>query len=341
MEHAEGTGGVDGIDIPAVTGWLADRLDWLAPPLTFTKLVGGHSNFTYRVQDANGRDFVLRRPPLGVLLPSAHDMGREFTLISGLWPTTVPVPEPLAHCEDPAVTGAPFYAMGFIDGGPIYTEEDVEARIATVADRARTGTSFVDTLAALHAVDPDEVGLGGLGKRDSYVARQLKRWYASWEASKNRELPDVDRLHGLLLDHLPEQSETRVVHGDYGLHNCIIGRDGTVLAVVDWEISTLGDPLADLAYGVNWWDRNDSPTRMEGFDPPEALVARYAEVTGRDLGQIEYYRCFNHWKTICIIQGVYARYLNGQKSSEGVDVDDFPVRIDEYLAKAVVLAERL
>jgi aminoglycoside phosphotransferase (APT) family kinase protein len=338
MEHTEG---IDGIDVGAVTAWLGERLEWLAAPLTFTKLTGGHSNFTYRVDDAAGHSFVVRRPPLGELLPMAHDMGREFTLITGLWPTPVPVPEPLAFCEDRDVTGAPFFAMGFIDGGPIYTEEDVEARIATVADRAATGPSFIDTLAALHAVDPDEVGLGGIGKRDSYVARQLNRWYGSWKASKNRDLPDVDRLHDVLVEHLPEQAETRVVHGDYGLHNCIVGRDGGVMAVVDWEISTLGDPLADFAYGLNWWDRDDSPTRMEGFAGPDALAERYAEVTGRDLGQLDYYRCFNHWKSICILQGVYARYLNGQKSSEGVDVDSFPLRIDEYLAKGVAMADNL
>ncbi|MPY96110.1 MAG: phosphotransferase [Acidimicrobiia bacterium] len=278
MEHTEG---IDGIDVEAVTRWLGERLEWLAPPLAFTKLTGGHSNFTYRVDDEGGRAFVVRRPPLGELLPMAHDMGREFTLISGLWPTPVPVPEPLAFCEDPEVTGAPFFAMGFVDGGPIYTEEDVVARIDGVADRAKTGPSFIDTLAALHAVDPDEVGLGKLGKRDSYVGRQLNRWYASWNASKNRDLPDVDRLHDFLAERLPEQAETRVVHGDYGLHNCVVGRDGTVLAVVDWEISTLGDPLADLAYCVNWWDRDDSPARMEGFDPPEALVERYGITTGR------------------------------------------------------------
>jgi aminoglycoside phosphotransferase (APT) family kinase protein len=330
---------VDGIDVAAVTTWLADRLDWLAPPLRFTKLEGGHSNFTYRVRGGDGRDFVLRRPPLGELLPMAHDMGREFTLISALWPTSVPVPEPLAFCEDREVTGAPFFAMGFVDGGPIYTEEDVEARIGSIEARGHTAASFIDTLAALHAVDPDEVGLGALGKRDSYVARQLHRWNVSWEASKNRELPGVERLHDLLLEHLPEQVETRVVHGDYGLHNCVVGLEGQVLAVVDWEISTLGDPLADFAYALNWWDRDNSPTRMEGFDPPERLVELYGDATGRDLSQIDYYRCFNHWKTICILQGVYARYLHGQKSTEGVDLDDFPLRIDEYLEKGLALAE--
>ncbi len=328
----------DGIEVEAVTAWLDERLDWLTPPLTFTKLTGGHSNFTYRVDDAGGRAFVLRRPPLGQLLPSAHDMGREFTLISALWPTPVPVPEPLAHCDDPSVTGAPFYAMGFIEGGPIYEDEDVISRIATVADRANTGPSFIDTLAALHALDVDEVGLGGLGKRDSYVGRQLKRWYQSWNASKNREIPDVDRLHDFLAERLPAQAETRVVHGDYGLHNCVVGRDGRVNAVVDWEISTLGDPLADLGYAINWWDRSDAAVHMEGFHSPDELIELYGKTTGRDLSQISYYRCFNHWKTICIIQGVYARYLNGQKSSEGIDVENFPVRIEEYRAKAVGLA---
>ena len=188
-----------------MTAWLAERLAGLAPPLRFTKLAGGHSNFTYRVDDEAGRTFVLRRPPLGELLPMAHDMGREFTIISALWPTAVPVPEPLAYCDDPSVTGARFYAMGWVEGRPLYTMTDAEEHLDEPA-RARTGPSFIDTLADLHAVDPDEVGLGGLGKRDSYVGRQLHRWYSSWNSSKNRELPDVDRLHDFLVGRLPDQT---------------------------------------------------------------------------------------------------------------------------------------
>ena len=337
-----------GFDVPSVTTWLADRLPGLVPPLRFTKLAGGHSNFTYRVDDEAGRVFVLRRPPLGELLPMAHDMGREFTIISALWPTAVPVPEPLAYCDDPSVTGARFYAMGWVEGRPLYTLTDAEEHLDEAA-RTRTGPSFIDTLADLHAVDPDAVGLGGLGKRDSYVGRQLHRWYSSWNASKNRELPDVDRLHDFLVGRLPTQTAVSVVHGDYGLHNCRVSADGPIAAVVDWEISTLGDPLADLAYCINTWvesadevaSRDDAPTQLPGFASRRELLDRYAARTGADLSEIEYYRCFNHWKTVCIVQGVYARYLHGQKDTEGVEVDEFPGRIERTLQLAVEAAERL
>ncbi|HSS10543.1 MAG TPA: phosphotransferase family protein, partial [Acidimicrobiales bacterium] len=324
-----------GFQVANVTAWLVDHVPDLTPPLRWTKLPGGHSNFTFRVNDAADRPLVVRRPPLGDLLPTAHDMGREFTMISALWPTPVPVPEPIAFCGDKSVTGANFYAMGWVEGRALYTAVDAEEHLSVEA-RAVTGPSFIDTLAALHAVDPDEVGLGGLAKRDSYVGRQLHRWYASWNASKNRELPDVDRLHSFLVERLPEQSKVSVVHGDYGLHNCRVAAAGHIAAVVDWEISTLGDPMADLAYCINTWidsgdeiaGRPDAPTVLPGFCRRQDLLERYANRSDLDLTQIDYYCCFNHWKTACIVQGVYARYLHGQKDAEDVDVDAFPERVD-------------
>lgn len=338
-----------GIEVARVTAWLGERIPGLAPPLRWTLLAGGHSNFTYRVDDEAGRAFVVRRPPLGELLPTAHDMGREFTVISALWPTPVPVPEPIAYCDDEAVTGARFYAMGWVEGRALYSDQDAEEHLPSIEARRRTGPSFVDTLAALHALDPDEVGLGGLAKRDSYVGRQLHRWYASWNASKDHERPEIDRLHAFLVERLPEQQKVAVVHGDYGLHNCRVAAAGHIAAVVDWEISTLGDPLADLAYCVNAWvespdeiaSRGDAPTTLPGFASRQELLDRYTGRTGADLGHIEYYRCFNHWKTACIVQGVYARYLHGQKGTEGVDVEGFPERIDRSVRLAAEAAERL
>jgi aminoglycoside phosphotransferase (APT) family kinase protein len=338
-----------GFDVERVTAWLVEHVPGLQPPLRWTKLPGGHSNFTYRVDDVVGRALVVRRPPLGELLPTAHDMRREFTVISALWPTPVPVPEPLAYTDDESVTGAQFYAMGWVEGRSLYTAAETAEHIPSEEARARTGPSFIDTLAALHSLDPDEIGLGGLGKRTSYVGRQLHRWYESWNASKNRELPDVDRLYTFLVDRLPEQIKVTVVHGDYGLHNCRVARDGHIAAVVDWEISTLGDPMADLAYCINAWveradvvaSRDDAPTVLPGFCGRQVLIDRYADQTGVDLGQLDYYRCFNHWKTVCIVQGVYARYLHGQKSTEDVDVDGFPGRIEKTLQLAVEAADRL
>ena len=337
-----------GIAVDAVTSWLAERVHWLVPPLRFTALEGGHSNFTYRVEDAEGHAFVLRRPPLGELLPTAHDMGREYRLISALWPTPVPVPEPVAYCDDISITGAPFFAMGWVEGRALYTDVDVTEHL-TLQARALTGPSFIQTLADLHALDPDAVGLGDLGKHENYVGRQIRRWYASWNASKNREIPAVDRLHDWLEQHLPQQATVAVVHGDYGLHNCRVASAGHIAAVVDWEISTLGDPLADLAYCVNAWvepgertaSRADAPTQLPGFCLRADLLDRYQQRTGADLTQIAYYRAFNHFKTAGILQGVYARYLAGQKSIDAAELAEWPERIDRTIDLAVQAATEL
>ena len=326
----EATDTPDGIEVGPVTAWLLEHRADLAGPFRWEKLPGGHSNFTYRVTDANGTAFVLRRPPLGELLPSAHDMAREFRIISALWPTPVPVPEPIAFCDDLSVTGARFYCMGAVDGKSLYEGADVEAQLAE--DKRRSiGFSFIDVLADLHALDPDAIGLGDLGRKDDYVGRQLKRWFASWNASQTEDsstLTDVAVLHDELVARLPEQGPARLVHGDYGLHNTLSHRDGYIAGVIDWEISTLGDPPADLAYALNTWvgpedppsPKADIPTLEPGFPSRQELIDRYAERTGSDLGQLPYYSAFNHWKTVCILQGVYARYLQGQKSSEGVDL---------------------
>ena len=334
----------DGIDVARVTAWLREQRPDYAAPLRFEKLPGGHSNFTYRVQDGNAKLFVLRRPPLGELLPSAHDMAREFRIISALWPTPVPVPEPIAFCDDTDVTGARFYCMGAVDGISLYEAADVQAQVPESL-RRNLSFSFIDVLADLHALDPDEIGLGQLGKKEDYVGRQLKRWFASWNASQTADsegLDDVARLHEELTRLLPEQGPARLVHGDYGLHNCLSAKGGFIAAVVDWEISTLGDPLADLAYALNTWIgpedpppvKPDAPTLEPGFARRDELVARYGERTGRDLSQLPFYSAFNHWKTTCILQGVYARYLQGQKSSEGVDLPQLAQRRDHALMLA-------
>ncbi len=349
--NGEPTDRPDGIDVPAVEAWLRTQLPDLAPPLLFTKLAGGHSNFTYKVDDTAGRSFVLRRPPMGELLPSAHDMGREYRIISALWPTPVPVPEPVAFCEDTAVTGAWFYCMGVVDGRALYLREDVELYVPEER-RRDLGFSFIDVLADLHDLDPDEIGLGGLGKKTDYVSRQLHRWFASWNASQTPDvegITEVARLHELLSGQVPDYSPARVVHGDYGLHNCLSHHSGRIAAVVDWEISTLGDPLADLAYALNTWAdendplpvREDGPTQAPGFPTKTELLERYASRTGRDVSGIDFYVSFNHWKTVCIIQGVYARYMAGQKSTEGVDLESLLERRDRSLELARIAASRL
>ncbi len=343
--------GPEGYRVDAVEAWIRDNVDGLTPPFEWTRLPGGHSNLTYQLKDQQGRLAVIRRPPQGELLPKAHDMSREWALISALGPTPVPVPAAYGFCESPDVTGAWFYVMGHINGHPLYNAEDTEKYVPE-SERRKMAYSFVDVLADLHAVDPDAVGLGDLGKRDSYVGRQLKTWYRSWMSSIEGAKLDDPRAHELqkfLLENLPEQGPARVVHGDYGLHNCLVGPDCTVAAVVDWEISTLGDPLADLAYALNWFsDPTDAEpplpeaaTAPPGFPGRLELAERYAARSGRDLSLLDYYIGFNRWKSACIVHGVYARYMEGKKSSDDVDLDEMRGRIGRSLELASEAVARL
>lgn len=342
----------EGYDIPAVEAWIAANVKGLEPPFQWTRLQGGHSNLTYALEDVGGRRAVIRRPPQGELLPRAHDMSREWALISALGPTAVPVPEALAFCESAEVTGAWFYLMSLVeDARPLYSAADTQAWVA--ADhRPRLAHSFIDVLAELHCLDPDELGLGELGRKEGYVARQLKTWYRSWTASQEAAGFDDARAHQMqrfFLEHLPAQGPARIVHGDYGLHNCLVGADGAVAAVVDWEISTLGDPLADLAYALNPWpDPADAvavdsaaATGGGGFPPRSELAQRYARRTGADLAQLDYYVGFNGWKTAAILQGVYARYRQGKKSAQDADLDLLRRRIVEALDFAERAVNRL
>ncbi len=223
-----------GIDLEKV-GAFIDR-----PGLSAELISGGRSNLTYKLTDAEGRAVVLRRPPLGQVLATAHDMGREHRIISALGPTPVPVPPALAYCDDPEVNGAPFYVMGFVDG--LVVRDAQQAEPLTPRQRNAAGSSLADVLAAIHAVDPDEVGLGDLGRRNDYIARQLKRWYSQFQQSKTREVPVVDEMHAFLSDHTPVQQGTAIVHGDYRLDNCILDRDrGNVVARHAREQQRLGD----------------------------------------------------------------------------------------------------
>lgn len=341
----------EGYDIPAVEAWIGANVTGLTPPFVWTRLEGGHSNLTYQLEDAGGRLAVVRRPPQGELLPKAHDMSREWALISALGPTPVPVPEALGFCEDTEVTGAWFYVMDLIDGRPLYNSRQTTEWVPAER-REILAFSFIDTLAELHALEPDAIGLGELGKKENYVGRQLKTWYRSWTSSIEAAQHDDPRAHSLqsfFLEHMPEQGPARVVHGDYGLHNVLIGADSTIAAVVDWEISTLGDPLADLAYALNPWPETaadiaaspDTATCVAGFPARSALAQRYAQRTGRDLGMLDFYIGFNCWKTAAIIHGVYARYMAGKKSTDGVDVVALRDRIDGSLAAAQEAIGRL
>jgi aminoglycoside phosphotransferase (APT) family kinase protein len=308
----------EGIDVDAVTAWFTEHVPAVRPPLGFDLIAGGRSNLTYSVADDAGQRWVLRRPPLGHVLATAHDMGREHRIISALAPTPVPVPPAVGLCPDDDVNGAPFYVMAFVDG-PI-VRDVAAAEALPLAHRQRAGMSIVDVLAAIHDVDVDAVGLGDLGRREGYVERQLKRWKGQWEKSKTRELPEIDEVHDRLAARIPPQGPATIVHGDYRLDNCILhAEDGTIAAVLDWELCTLGDPLADVGQLCMYWTEPgddvvaapDAPTMVEGFGTKADLLERYAKASGRDLDDIEFYVAFAYWKLACICEGVLDRYQAG------------------------------
>ena len=315
---------MDGIDVPKVTAWFERHIDGAQGPLDFVLIAGGRSNLTFKVTDANGTNYVLRRPPLGHVLATAHDMGREHRIISALQPTPVPVAPALGFCEDTDVNGAPFYVMGFVDG--VIVRDLASAKALEPEARAKAGEHLVDVLVDIHDINPDDVGLGDLGRKDGYIARQLKRWYGQFNQSKLREVPLVDEMHDFLAARIPEQQGAAIVHGDYRLDNCMLRTDGEVAAVLDWELCTLGDPLADLGLLMVYWNDPDDTTQAlagsgataaPGFPNREALRARYAARSSRDLSDLDYYVAFGYWKLACILDGVYTRYVKGAMGNDG------------------------
>jgi aminoglycoside phosphotransferase (APT) family kinase protein len=315
-----------GIDEQRVTQWFVNHVEGCVPPLAFSVIAGGHSNLTFRVTDAAGTQFVLRRPPLGHVLATAHDMAREHRLISAVGQTSVPVPRAIGLCTDVSVNDAPFYVMDFVDGVVLDTIEKAEG--LTLEARHHLGFDLVDVLADLHAIDIDAVGLGDLAKRSGYVERQIKRWSGQWDMSKTRELPAVEEVRDRLSANVPVEQSVGIAHGDYRLGNCLSDPvAGRVNAVLDWELCTLGDPLADVGYlGVYWSDdgapsmRLGDATGAGGFPSYDELVHRYSLRTGRDCSNINYYVAFSAWRLSVISEGVLARYLHGQMANEDPEV---------------------
>ena len=325
---------VEGIDVERVSAWFARSVPGAELPLTFSLIAGGRSNLTYEVTDSAANRFALRRPPLSHVLPTAHDMAREHRVISALGPTAVPVPRTLGLCQDREVNGAPFYVMEFVDG---HIVRDAESAAAALDERgrARAGRSLAETLAELHAVDVDAVGLGDFAKRDGYIERQLRRWHEQFRNSAVDDGIDtagvVDTVHDRLAADVPPQASSTIVHGDFRLDNTVLGDDGDVRAVLDWEICTLGDPLADMGLlMVYWTEPGDTaalmgvtPTTLAGFPSRAEMRRYYAERSGRDLSSLDYYVAFGYWKLACILQGVYARYVGGATAGDRSSVDGF------------------
>lgn len=308
---------VRGIDVARVTSWLVANVAGAVAPFSFSLIAGGRSNLTYKVTGSDGGQFVLRRPPLGHVLATAHDMGREHRIISAVGLTQVPVAKAVGLCTDSDVNGAPFYVMDFVEG--VVLDSPETGMTIDLAARTNASHSLIDTLVELHAVEPDTIGLGDLGKREGYLERQLRRWSTQWANSKTRELPVVEELHRRLASKVPAQIYTGIAHGDYRLGNCLVDpTTGSVKAVLDWELCTLGDLLADIGYLLVYWSDEGNPLRREndpsgspGYLSRAQILARYSERSGRDLSNIGYYEAFSCWRLACIAEGVLNRYKAG------------------------------
>jgi len=307
---------VAGLDSDAVSRWLATLGIEFTAPLHFQRIGLGQSNLTYRVTDAAGRSWVLRRPPLGHLLASAHDVMREARIIAALADTDVPAPRILGVTADSEFSDVPLVLMEFVDGLVVDTMD--VAKALTPQHRRRIALSLPRTLAKIHAVDLAKVGLADLASHKPYAQRQLKRWAGQWELSKTRELPELDELTRRLVAAAPEQREISLVHGDFHLRNLITSPEtGEVVATLDWELSTLGDPLADMGSLLTYWLEpgeslgNDfAPSTLDGFPDRAEMTRLYLEATGRDLAALQFWHVLGLWKLAIIAEGVMRRAID-------------------------------
>jgi len=316
-----------GVDTGALRAYLDRAVPGLAGgPLKAELIAGGRSNLTYVVSDGD-REWVLRRPPLGHVLPTAHNMAREYEVISALAGTAVPVPETYAHCADEAVLGAPFYLMEHVPGRVYRTGADLSGFSA--ADGRAVSTALVDVLADLHRVDPAAVGLAEFGRPEGYLERQVRRWTKQLAASRSRELPGIEELGARLAASVPPDGRVALVHGDYKLDNVLVDADdpGRIRAVLDWEMSTLGDPLADLGLVLVYWERGDkygdprvaATSRIPGYLTAAEVMERYAERTGFAIGDVAWYRALAGYKLAVISEGIHYRYVQGLTVGEGFE----------------------
>jgi aminoglycoside phosphotransferase (APT) family kinase protein len=327
-------------DVAGLARWLAAHdLPGAGETPEVRLILGGRSNLTYRLDFPRaGQRLVLRRPPLGHVLPTAHDMSREYRVLTALSGTDVPVPRTVALCQEPSVIGSPFYLMEWVEGVVVRTHED--ASVFTAAMAGEVSLRFAEMLASIHGIDAGAAGLGGFGRPEGYLARQLTRWQRQWELSATREVPGYQELVGRLAAGLPASGEPggtgtasagTLVHGDYRLDNMLIMPETQprITAVLDWEMATLGDPLADLGLALVYWSGpGDNPnvysvggdvTAGPGFLSRGALAERYAHLTGRDLSRLGYYMAFGCFKLAVVLEGIHARFLQRKTVGEGFE----------------------
>ena len=336
-----------GIERPRIDEWLAAQVGGAEPPFDFRLIAAGGSNLSYRVHDARGGVFVLRRPPVKSGLATAHDMQREWRILRALGerPTGVPVPRVLASCEDESVTGARFYVMEFVDG--LILRDAACAAVLDVGAARTAMQSLVATQVAFHTLDPAAIGLADLGRPGGYVQRQLARWMKQVQAAAVRDLPLLDRLHAALCaDVPPETARPGLAHGDYRFDNTVLGADYRISAVLDWELCTIGDPVADFFWSLLYWAQAgdelcvlpDPPTRLAQFPHRAEVESHYAALTGFDLSRRDFYVAFGWWKQACIVEGVYARLLKGAGGGmRGAVPEKAAALVERYLERAAAL----
>ncbi|GCD88147.1 phosphotransferase family protein [Nocardioides sp. LS1] len=311
-----------GLDLGRLSPWLLGAIPGAGADLSATLLAGGKSNLTYAVTDGVAT-WIVRRPPLGHVLATAHDMVREYRVMAALQDTDVPVPMTLALCEDADVLGAPFYVMERVQGHPYRHAAELEPLGPERTRRISEG--LVDTLAALHAVNPTDVGLGEFGRPEGFLGRQVRLWKRQMDASYTRDLPAADELHSLLASDVPAESATGIVHGDFRLDNVLTDDQDRPAAVIDWEMATLGDPLTDLALMCVYGRLGDQVTgnsvvdsaSAPGFLSEDEIVARYAANSDRDLSRFGFYLGLASYKLAAILEGIHFRHLHGQTVGEG------------------------
>jgi aminoglycoside phosphotransferase (APT) family kinase protein len=314
-----------GLDVAVLRDYLdRERPGMVAGELRAQVIAGGRSNLTYDVTDGES-SWVVRRPPLGHVLATAHDMTREHRVITALGPTDVPVPRTVLLCEDPEVLGAPFYVMEKVRGTPYRRAAELE-RLGERRTR-QLCTQMMDTLATLHGIDPDEVGLADFGRPEGFLERQVRRWKKQLDASRSRDLPGMDDLHARLEAGVPKQQAPAIVHGDYRLDNLLVDEHDRLTAVLDWEMATLGDPLTDLALllayrGIATATGSeavaDAP-RAPGFPTAQEMVDRYAQGSDRDLSALSFYVALAYFKLGVILEGIHYRYTQGQTVGAGFE----------------------
>ena len=332
----------DGQSDPSrLSEWITHAIPNCRPPLQYELIAAGGSNLTYRVTDTNGQQWALRRPPMAHTLATAHDMSREWRIMSALGANSqVPVPNCVAYCEDADLVGAPFYLMSFMEGKILRDQQSTKGM--TTAEAQAATDSLIEVQIALHTLDLEEVGLADLGRHDNYVGRQLKRWRRQVAEGGSREVPLHAELHKRLTEAMPPEKEPpALAHGDYRFDNCVLDDNFKITAVLDWELCTTGNPVADFVWSLQYWGDpedqmsflTDPPTCNPAFIRRQEYCDQYAQRSNFDLSDLPYYQIFSWWKQASIVEGAYARRLAGAVGgmSPTNNVHEIATRVDQML----------